>query len=187
MRLAMLLLVLCVGAQGVALAAQRTVGRLHYHVPVGQHAGGGAVHGLDHPHVHAHPQEVDQRGEAHEDDEDDDHHHDDEQADDAADRQSPGAGNVDPRHTAQHHEHNTELADHVHAPDAPGVVHVAEGSHHDAPNEPAGPSRVHEGDGLPVDVALAVGLLSVRGPWLRQASPPIRSFISALPERPPSA
>lgn len=64
LRLGMLLLVCCVGLQGIAVSAQRAGGRLHHHIPVAQHAGHGDGHGASHQHAHDF------------DHQDDDHDHD---------------------------------------------------------------------------------------------------------------
>ena len=154
-RLALLLLAFCIALQGLAMSTQRAGGRLHYHLAQMYSTGGTGVD--QHADAEHEQERVEHEGKPGHDEQE----HEQEQA----------------------HPHSS-LAEHGHAIDLPGVVHVAQADA-GSPNPHASPPRLPDLDGLPVWPA------ALRAPgrverWPETPALPIRSFVGPRLERPPS-
>ena len=155
-RLARLLLAFCIALQGLAMSTQRAGGRLHYHLAQMYSTGGTGVD------QHADTEHEQERVEHEQKPGHDEQEHEQEQA----------------------HPHSS-LAEHGHAIDQPGVVHVAQADVAGSPNPHASPPRLPDLDGLPVQWAalLAPGRVAR---WPEAPALLISSFDGPPLERPPS-
>ena len=155
-RLALLLLAFCIALQGLAMSTQRAGGRLHYHLAQMNSTGDtGMSEHTDAEHEHERVEHEREPG------------HDEQE---------------DEQEQAQPH---SNLAEHGHAIDQPGVVHVAQADGGGSPNPHASPPRLPDLEAPPVWPAALLKPGRVAR-WPETPALLIRSFVGPPLERPPS-